>query len=79
MKNAFAAGLADAEPKCYDWESALCQALGETEVQRISEEHVVVGIDEAESVRDKYMTAVTRIRMQDFCMSRKGQVTAVPN
>lgn len=70
MKIAYTAGLADAEQKCYDWESALRQALGDTEVQKVFEEYGVVCADEADTVRGQYMTAVTRIRMRDFCMSR---------
>lgn len=75
MKIAFAAGLADAEEKCYNWESALRQALDETEVQKIFQEHGVAGIDEADT--GQYITAVNRLRMRDFCMSRKGPVPHV--
>ncbi|KAG6373626.1 hypothetical protein JVT61DRAFT_6287 [Boletus reticuloceps] len=77
MKIAFAAALADAEQECYDWESALCQVIGEKEVQKIFQEHGEVDIDEADTVRGQYMTAVVRIRMEDYCMSRKGPVPHV--
>ena len=77
MKNACAAGLADAEQKCYDWESALQHTLSETEVQKISKEHIIVDTNEANTVRGQYMAAITSIRMQDFCMPKRIQVVTV--
>jgi hypothetical protein len=71
MKIAYTAGLADAEKRCYDWESAARQVLGETEVEKILQEH---GIDEGDTVKGQYMTAVGRIKMRDFCMSRNPRV-----
>jgi len=70
-KNALAMCLADAEQQCQDWKGALRQMLGKAEVQKISQAHVVDD-DEADTVRGQYMTAIARIRMQDFCLSRKG-------
>jgi len=71
-KNVLAACLADAEQKCQDWEGALRQILGDAEVQKISEAHPVVDVDEADTVRGKYITAIAGIRMRDFCLSKRG-------
>ncbi|KAH0833804.1 hypothetical protein J3R83DRAFT_10954 [Lanmaoa asiatica] len=69
-RNAMAAALADAEQIYEDRESALRQILGEKEVQTISRAHVAVSVDDADTVKGQYITAITRIRMRDFCLSR---------
>ncbi|KAF8139746.1 hypothetical protein EV363DRAFT_1497586 [Boletus edulis] len=70
-RNAMALALADAEQRYEDWESALHQILGDKEVQKIFQAHAVVNVDNANTVRGCYVTAITRIKMGDFCLSRK--------
>ncbi|KAF8439479.1 hypothetical protein L210DRAFT_3646267 [Boletus edulis BED1] len=70
-RNAMALALADAEQRYEDWESALRQILGDKEVQKIFQAHAVVNVDNANTVRGCYVTAITRIKMGDFCLSRK--------
>lgn len=77
MKKAFAKGLADAEHKCQEWESALRHFLGEAEVQKVVQGYTVVDDDEADTVKGKYIGAVARISMRDFCLSRQEQAEAV--
>lgn len=63
--------LADAEQTCQDWEGALRQILGEGEAREISQTHIAVEVDEVETVRGQYITTLGRIRMKDFCLSRR--------
>ena len=73
MKNTMAMSLVNAEQKCLHWESALHQFVGEMVVQEISQANVIIGVDEADTVRGQYITAIACIRMQDFCLSRKWE------
>lgn len=79
MKNALAVSLAEAEQKCFDWESAVRQIMGEAEVQKITEGHTTVDAHQMKTAKGKYITAITRIRLQDFCLSRKTQKQYVEN
>lgn len=71
-KTTMAARMADIEQSCHDWEGAVRQMLGDAEAQKIFEAHVFVDVDETDTVKGRYITAVTRLRMQDFCLSRRG-------
>ena len=71
-KQAVVASLADAEQKYHDWESTLRQILGETKVQKISDAHVN-STNHPDSVRSQYIAAISRVRMQDFCLLRKAE------
>lgn len=64
--------LADAEQTCQNWEGALRQVLGEAEFREISQAHTAVNADEADTVRGRYITAIDRMRMKEFCLSRRG-------
>ncbi|KAF8427136.1 hypothetical protein L210DRAFT_3508984 [Boletus edulis BED1] len=66
-----ALALADAEQRYEDWKSALCQILGDKVVQKIFQAHDVIKIDNTNTVRGCYITAITHIKMGDFCLSRK--------
>ncbi|KAF8439438.1 hypothetical protein L210DRAFT_3504527 [Boletus edulis BED1] len=70
-RNAMALALADAEQRYEDWESTLHQILGDKEVQKIFQAHAVIDVDDANTVRGCYVTAITRIKMGNFCLSRK--------
>lgn len=70
LKNALAVSLAEAEQKCFDWESAVCQILGEAEVQKI---YGAVDSFQTNTVKGQYIAAIARIRLQEFCPSRKTQ------
>lgn len=70
-KNAMAREFAEAERKYEGWESALVQILGDKELQELSKGDDVVKVDDADPVMKQYLAAITRMRLRDFCLSRK--------
>lgn len=61
--------LANAEAACEDYEMALRRYLGDAAVERLMKAHFV--IQEPQTVKGKYMTAVAGLDMRNFCQSRE--------
>ena len=72
----FLTGLADAEQEYEDWKGAVCQILGEAEVQRIFQTSLF-NVDEVCFVKEWYITGVTYIKLWYFCMSQIPQLWQV--
>lgn len=60
--------LAEAELQCLDFESAVQQRFGKAEVEE-ARANIAVGGSHMATLKGQYITAVNRIRMQDFCCS----------
>ena len=71
-KQAVVTSLEDAEQKYHDWKSALQQILGETEIQKISDVHIN-STNHPDPMRSQYIATISRVWMQDFCLSRKAE------
>ncbi|KAI6024502.1 hypothetical protein EDC04DRAFT_251128 [Pisolithus marmoratus] len=73
-KQVFLAELANTEAACEDYELALRRYLGDAAVERLMKAHFV--IQEPQTVKGKYVTAVAGMDMRQFCQSRQPLVSS---
>lgn len=65
-KRTSAVALAEAEKSCEQWESLLRHFVGDSAVQCAIQAIPIV--DEGDTVKGRYIAAVSRIRWREFCL-----------